>query len=294
MNASTGTSLADDVKEAKYSVGLLAERADEEGAGDKVWNHLMSAVALLRKAETALRQLRASASTESMAKAPDALKAAVKAIESAKKLTAGHMQPQVVKTDVIVVETDEGTTYLPGDDFGFSELSRKMASDEAMVFSTIESQLNLDEGSVLDVEFEKNKWLARSSAPGYMDATDWSMFDTEEEAWSYLIDMDPSLFTWTLDGGLASITMDSSAAAKAMKDAVQSIDGTKAESDGDLVYVKYGPSDMAEAAEMFETDYDADAENAAEVEKQLTDEMSRLDKAIKDELEGMGFGTEEG
>lgn len=32
------------------------------------------------------------------------------------------------------------------------------------------------------------KWGARLSAPGYMDCTDWAVFDTEEEAREYIRD----------------------------------------------------------------------------------------------------------
>ena len=42
------------------------------------------------------------------------------------------------------------------------------------------------EGDIVSFELLKNKYGARLSAPGYMDKTDWSMFDTEEEAQKYL------------------------------------------------------------------------------------------------------------
>lgn len=43
------------------------------------------------------------------------------------------------------------------------------------------------EGEPLDDAFEcGNGWLARMSAPGYMDCTAWSVFKTEEEANDYL------------------------------------------------------------------------------------------------------------
>ncbi len=214
------------------------------------------------------------AETMATTKTTDAVRAAVAAIESAKKLTArkvkaGHMQAQVFKGDVLVVETDDGTSYIPGDDAKKLMVETRNASPEE-VNTAVAEFLGMDEGSVSDVSIEKGKWLARSSAPGYMDATDYSMFDTEQEAWSYLIDMDPSLFTWSVEltadvddegiGGTAHIYMDSDAAAKAMVDSVQSVEGSKLERDGDFVYVG----------------------------------LTGNGEAVKDELEAMGFGTEEG
>lgn len=42
------------------------------------------------------------------------------------------------------------------------------------------------EGEVESFELLENKYGARMSAPGFMDRTDWSVFDTEEEAQKYL------------------------------------------------------------------------------------------------------------
>lgn len=199
-----------------------------------------------------------------------AVKATIDAIESAKKLTtrkvkAAFMQPQVFKGTVLVVETDDGTNYIPGDDAKKLMNETRNSSPEEVNLA-VEEFLGLDEGSVSDVSIETNKWLARSSAPGYMDATDYSMFDSEEEAWEYLIDMDASLFTWTVEltaseeGGTAHIYMESDAAAKAMQKAIQSIGGAKLERDGDFVYAP----------------------------------LSGNGEDVMSDLDGMGFSTEEG
>jgi SAM-dependent methyltransferase len=214
------------------------------------------------------------AETMASTKTTNAVKAAVKAIESAKKLTAskpkkvkaGFMQPQVTKGDVLVVETDDGTAYIPaGEAKQLMVMTRNSSPEEVNV--AVAEFLGLGEDEVSDVSMESNKYLARTSAPGYMDSTDWSMFDTEQEAWEYLIDMDASVFTWTVEltasdeeGGTAHIYMDSDAAAKAMVDAVQSVDGSKLERDGDFVYVG----------------------------------LTGNGEAVKDELDAMGFTTEEG
>jgi len=176
------------------------------------------------------------------------------------------MQAQVFKGDVLVVETDDGTSYIPGDDAKKLMIETRNSSPEEVNLA-VEEFLGLDEGSVSDVSIAKGKWLARSSAPGYMDATDYSMFDSEEEAWSYLIDMDPSLFIWTVEltasdeeGGTAHSYMESDDAAKAMKAAVQSVGGSNLERDGNFVYVA----------------------------------LSGNGEVVMDELAHMGFSTEEG
>ena len=202
-----------------------------------------------------------------------AVKAAIAAIESVKKLTArkvhaGHMQAQVFKDDVLVLETNDGTVYFPLGDFSPNVKNDiKRAKTEEEIYIAAHGELGAEEDEIESLSLEHGKWLARSSAPGYMDKTDYSMSDTEEEAWSYLIDMDPTLFTWTVEltasdeeGGTAHINMESDAAAKAMVDAVQSIDGSKLERDGDFVYVG----------------------------------LTGNGETVKGELDGMGFNTEEG
>lgn len=178
-------------------------------------------------------------------KTKKAVKAAVNAIEFVRRkaVKARFMQPQVVKDDVLVVETDDGTVYIPASEARGLMTQARTSSPEEMN-SAVAEFLDLDTDAVLDVSIEKGKFLARASAPGYMDKTDWSMFDTEIEAWEYLIDMDASLFTWTVEltadaeeGGTAHIYMDSDAAAKAMQDAVSSLGGSKVERDGNFVYV---------------------------------------------------------
>ena len=64
----------------------------------------------------------------------------------------------------LLVETDEGTMCLPLGDV-----------------------LNLDVSSVHEVQVQEG-YGARLSMPGYLDCTDWSVHETEKEAWEYLQD----------------------------------------------------------------------------------------------------------
>ena len=67
------------------------------------------------------------------------------------------MQPQIVFDEWYEVETDDGMTFLPVDDVGYDSRRRII-----------------------------NGYGARLSAPGYLDCTEWTVFDTEKEAREFL------------------------------------------------------------------------------------------------------------
>lgn len=88
----------------------------------------------------------------------------------------GFMKPHVEHTNYYRVETSQGTEIVPCD-----------------VAGEIESVNDLElylEGELFSEEFEKcGGWIARMSAPGYMDATSWSAHTSEQEALNYLEEM---------------------------------------------------------------------------------------------------------
>ncbi len=89
------------------------------------------------------------------------------------------MQPQVFEDDYFEVDTTIGTEIVPADLIG-----RTCATH-------VEALLNYLEGKPLDPDEEvelKRGWLARMSAPGYMDCTEYSVFTTEYEAWAFLVE----------------------------------------------------------------------------------------------------------
>lgn len=88
------------------------------------------------------------------------------------------MQPQVYKGQYFSIETTEGTEIVPSDVIGRT------------VGTAAEAFENYVSGSIEDPDecIEcKSGWLARMSAPGYMDCTEWTVYDSEAEAWEQLL-----------------------------------------------------------------------------------------------------------
>jgi len=87
------------------------------------------------------------------------------------------MQKQVLKSLYFAVETDCGTEVVPHYVIG------RTCGTAAEAFA------DYVEGEILDPEEVvecREGWICRLSAPGYMDCTDWSAFDTEDECHEYL------------------------------------------------------------------------------------------------------------
>jgi hypothetical protein len=96
-----------------------------------------------------------------------------------------HMQQQITgKQNWLEVETSDGTEFLPAGDLGLfvrdSETQvQPLTDDEREKYKKAIWQYTAG---------EPHEWKniqgygARLSAPGYLDCTDWSVYDTEEEA----------------------------------------------------------------------------------------------------------------
>jgi hypothetical protein len=83
------------------------------------------------------------------------------------------MQPQIVFDDWWKVEGQDGTTFLPYDLVGpdptpFSFAQYLESGKPAITFEIVKG------------------YGARMSAPGYMDCTPWTVFETEDQAKEYL------------------------------------------------------------------------------------------------------------
>lgn len=85
------------------------------------------------------------------------------------------MQPEIYKDRAYIVETTYGTEVVPHDlvGDGYTPLT-----------DFLEGTPYEDQIFVI-----KEGYLARLSAPGYMDCTEWSIHDTAEEAMTYLEEM---------------------------------------------------------------------------------------------------------
>lgn len=91
----------------------------------------------------------------------------------------GFMKPQVYRGGYFAVETSAGTEIVPDDVIG------RTCGTAGEAFA------NYCEGSILDpdecVEWREG-FLARMSAPGYLDCTHWTAHATESAARQYLAD----------------------------------------------------------------------------------------------------------
>lgn len=105
------------------------------------------------------------------------------------------MQPQVIKKRWLTIDGPNGTESIPAELVkephlgGFSEAKQKLfAQCEEYAKYLFEAAKDYRENDrFYSVEFVDG-FGARMSAPGYLDATDWAVFDTEAEAVKYLLD----------------------------------------------------------------------------------------------------------
>lgn len=110
------------------------------------------------------------------------------------------MERELVKGDWLVVDTARGTVCLPYEyaprtacDFCDAVGDGLYKPDEAPATVTcdvLEYTDVFDANDVYSVE-RVSGWGARLSAPGYMDATEWSVFSTKRDALAYLREIDP-------------------------------------------------------------------------------------------------------
>lgn len=90
-----------------------------------------------------------------------------------------HLKPYVYFGGYFEVETSVGTEVVTADDIG-----RSMSVHVDALLNYLEgTPVNSDE-----VVEHKMGWLARMSAPGYLDATDWTAHPSREKAEQYLAD----------------------------------------------------------------------------------------------------------
>ncbi len=90
-----------------------------------------------------------------------------------------HMQMQIVKDSFFRIETTEGTEVVP------SHVCGRTTPTDAFCFPAY-----LDGGLLVTQEDEsiecEEGFVARMSAPGYLDCTSWSAHKSEAEAVAFL------------------------------------------------------------------------------------------------------------
>jgi hypothetical protein len=122
------------------------------------------------------------------------------------------MEPQVAYGSFYEIDGPRGTEYVPAELVGEITIThadghvekRFPTLDELQEFDRAEGNLTEDTdgdscrfpipSALVDYCENKEAWRidliagfgARLSAPGYLDCTDWCVFETEKEAWDYL------------------------------------------------------------------------------------------------------------
>lgn len=92
-----------------------------------------------------------------------------------------NMRPEIVDEDWFIVETEHGTEYVlcnlfKPDTIGtINHSSENLTEEWSMLLPFLEGR------QIHSIE-RKRSFGARLSAPGYLDCTDWALFDTEEDA----------------------------------------------------------------------------------------------------------------
>lgn len=100
----------------------------------------------------------------------------------------GFMQQEIVSGEWYEIDGSHGTTYVPSDIIGVVTINGKAIRKGKLYKSTANLDKQLRDyvsGEVYSVQL-RDGYGARLSAPGYMDCTEWSVFDTQDEAQEYL------------------------------------------------------------------------------------------------------------
>jgi len=100
------------------------------------------------------------------------------------------MQEQITKKQTWVeIDGTNGITAIPYDDLSMDEVNVVTET----TFDVSEETLNETLGDYYEGRIYRTSlrvgYGARLSAPGYMDCTEWTVFDTEQEAQDYLTEM---------------------------------------------------------------------------------------------------------
>lgn len=91
------------------------------------------------------------------------------------------MEPQLQQGDWIEVDGPAGTEFIPADLVGQIE---EYHGDLAPVPESL--SMFCENSQAWHIRRLEGRWGARLSAPGYMDATPWAVFETQAEAEEYL------------------------------------------------------------------------------------------------------------
>lgn len=116
------------------------------------------------------------------------------AIESLSSVFASSfMQPEIIECDYFAVETEQGTDFVHHEcmrlPFTINFAAGGQFNEDSDGFALLQRAFApYVEGNEITEIAPRHGFLARLSASGYMDCTDYTPCDTEEEAAQHLID----------------------------------------------------------------------------------------------------------
>jgi hypothetical protein len=93
------------------------------------------------------------------------------------------MVPRVWQCDVWEIDGNQGTAYVPADAVGIARIDGVIDDRRVGKFADY-----YDGQTIYSATYRTGVWCARLSAPGYMDQTDVSVFETRAEAEAYLVE----------------------------------------------------------------------------------------------------------
>lgn len=103
------------------------------------------------------------------------------------------MQPVIEHGDYFEVETSHGTEFVPADvvhlPFRVIHAAGGFYDEDSPEWPAIVQAFGPYVAGDMQSVSPGHGWLARMSAPGYMDCTEWRAYKTEIEAMQALIDM---------------------------------------------------------------------------------------------------------
>ena len=107
-----------------------------------------------------------------------------------KRLAMAFMERQITdKQTWVELDGSSGVTAVPYDLLSMSQVNAVTETKYDVSEATLNEELgDYYDGQIYNTNLREG-YGARLSAPGYMDCTEWAVFDTEAEAESYLEEM---------------------------------------------------------------------------------------------------------
>lgn len=100
------------------------------------------------------------------------------------RMDRGHMQPVIEFGDCWECETEHGETFVVPDNVVGISFDGDTHEDPSIFSDYIPEGCC---GKCTSATVRRNVWIARLSAPGYLDCTEWELHDTADDAAQSLI-----------------------------------------------------------------------------------------------------------